>query len=45
MTCVQGSGKPRWNADNRPFSVDSLWKRKKPEKECAQVLRDTAPRQ
>jgi hypothetical protein len=31
MTCAKGSGKPRWNADNRPFSVDILWRQRKPE--------------
>jgi hypothetical protein len=45
MTCVKDGGKPRWNADNQPYSVDSLWTGKKPEKDVAQVLRRRAPRQ
>jgi hypothetical protein len=45
MTCAKGGGKPRLNADNQPYSVDSLWTGKKPEKDAARVLRRGVPRQ
>jgi hypothetical protein len=34
MTCVKDGGKPRLNADNQPYSVDSVWTAKKPQKKC-----------
>jgi hypothetical protein len=45
MTCAEGGGKPRRNADNQPYSVDFLWTGKKLEKDAARVLRGRAPRQ
>src|ERR1700760_2075030 len=44
MTCVKDGGKPRWNADNQPYSVDSVWTAKKARKDAAQVLRCPVPR-
>ena len=38
MTCVKDSGKPRWNADNQPYSVDSVWTAKKGQKRCGAGL-------